>query len=128
MAKRNEKPFTLIGYTDKQDLRKITKNTRFLKRQERSFGMNNGDAVLFVNTAFTLFRIVWKTSDKMWLLQPESGEGTKQLSVYLRISEELTNLSDAMVTVNLNDVIELTQKRIARRKEMQKRQKRLKLG
>jgi len=104
----------IIACEDKTDLRTINARSIFLKRVDHQFKLRNGQAVCFTNKAMTRFRLVFKFSNALFMCIPEIDSGAKY-SIYLRISEELSALTNLKgVSLKFEFFTDQTKKRIER--------------
>lgn len=103
----------IVAQTDEMDLRKVISKSGYLRKIAAAYNLGNREAVCFTNRAFTRFRLIMKVRNSVFLCIPEIDEASN-LSVYLRISEELAYLSGmTSVRFHLNALTNFTRKRIA---------------
>lgn len=109
-------PIRIVGYTAKVDLRKCTARKKYLDKLARHFKMKNGDAICFTNKLQNRFRLVLKLNNMMFMCVPEIDNQDNKLSIYLRVSEELSRLAGLRgPRIELELLAQSTQERITRR-------------
>jgi len=122
--KTGELPFEIVGYTDQQDLRRITNNSTCLRKKAREFGLGRDEAMVFVNNAIDSHRVISNIGGHLGLYLPEKSTGSDKLSMFLQVSESLSGLASIKkVLINLKDVERITIERLERRLALQNKRK-----
>jgi len=122
-------PIRIVGYTSRVDLRKCTARKNYLDKLAKHFKMKNGEAICFTNKAQNRFRLVMKMNDMMFMCVPEIDNQDNKLSIYLRVSEELSRLAGLREPrIELELLANSTRERITRRAALRRRRKTTRRG